>query len=305
MTIEPIRNGATVLEPTYGFRHLDPIPSTAELDSFYSTSYMELIDAGGRAPELRRLLREGPERESELAWIRSTLYADIEAMVRPDGRASGRGHRLIDIGAGTGDFIAFAGERGWDARGVEPSKLASERAKARGLAVFSGTLEEALAAYEGASYHALTMLNVLEHVPDAIGYVRQCRSLLAARGKIAIVVPNDFSAAQSAAARALGIEKKWWVAAPDHINYFTFESLERMLEGEGFDIVERSCNFPMELFLMMGDDYVSRPELGAECHRRRQKLEAAMPTELRRGLYRAFADHDLGRNCIVIGEKRA
>jgi SAM-dependent methyltransferase len=286
------------VDPTYGFRRLDPVPSPDELDAFYAREYMELVEAGGRAPEIRRLLASGPERDAELAWIQSTLYADLEAALA-DAGAHGR---LLDVGCGTGDFLDFVRSRGWAAQGVEPSGLASARARERGLDVFHGTLERFADGARG-SFGAVTLLNVLEHVPDPLGYVRTCRALLAPGGAIAIVVPNDFSEVQAAAAAALGIEKPWWVAAPDHINYFDFVSLERLLVGEGFALAGRTCNFPMELFLLMGDDYVSNPALGPACHARRKRLESGLPTELRRALYRGFAASGLGRNCVVFARR--
>lgn len=296
----PSHRARIAIDPSYGFRRLDPVPSPAELDAFYAERYMELIEAGGRAPEIRRLLAAGPERDAELAWITSTLYADVDAGLLDAAGARGR---LVDVGCGTGDFLDLARARGWEVQGVEPSGLASQRARDRGLDVFHGTLERFLDADAG-GFAALTLLNVLEHVPDPIGYVRHCRRLLAPRGAIAIVVPNDFSEIQAAAAAALGAETPWWIAAPDHINYFDFASLERLLAGEGFAIAGRTCNFPMELFLLMGDDYVGDPALGPACHARRKRLEAGLPVELRRALYRDFAAHGLGRNCVVFARRR-
>jgi SAM-dependent methyltransferase len=298
--VKPV-GARTAVDPTYGFRRLDPVPSTGELDAFYAKEYMELVEAGGRAPEIRRLLSAGPERDGELAWIQSTLYADVEAALS-DTAGHARGP-LLDVGCGTGDFLDFARSRGWTVQGVEPSGLASARARERGLDVYHGTLERFADAAPG-GFGALTMLNVLEHVPDPVAYVRTCRALLGSHGAIAIVVPNDFSEVQAAAAAALGIDQPWWVAAPDHINYFDFSSLERLLIGEGFALSGRTCNFPMELLLLMGDDYVSNPALGPACHARRKRLEAALPAELRRALYRGFAANGLGRNCVVFARRR-
>jgi hypothetical protein len=59
----------------------------------------------------------------------------------------------------------------------------------------------------------------------------------------------------------------------------------------------------MELFLLMGDDYVTNSQLGPACHARRKRLEAALPIELRRALYRSFASVGLGRNCVVIARR--
>ncbi|MBI5543557.1 MAG: class I SAM-dependent methyltransferase, partial [Deltaproteobacteria bacterium] len=285
----------------YGYKRLDPVPSPAELEAFYTGSYMELIEAGGRAPEIRRLLQGGPEREAELAWLRSTLYSDVELALAPGGGDRGL---LLDVGCGTGDFLDHARSMGWGAEGVEPSRLASERARERGFKVFTGTLEAYREQGARPEWDAVSLLNVLEHVPDPARYVHQCRELLRPEiGRLAVVVPNDFSEVQAAAAQALGTAKRWWVAAPDHINYFDFVSLERLLQGAGFQVEERTCTFPMELFLMMGDDYVTRPELGRECHARRRKLESAMPAELRRRLYRALASEGLGRNCVVVARR--
>lgn len=297
----PRHDAAFAVDARYGYRHLDPIPSAAELDAFYAGAYMELIEAGGRAPEIRRLLEGGPAREAELAWMGATLYADVEQAVRIDGVAG----RLLDVGCGTGDFLSHAASAGWSVRGIEPSRLASERARARGLDVFGGTLEAACGSHDGHGYDAVTMLNVLEHVPDPVTYVRQCRSFLRPGGSLAIVVPNDFTLLQEAARAAIGTDRRWWIAAPDHINYFDFDSLEALMRGEGFEVVERTCNFPMELFLLMGEDYVGQPERGPLCHERRKKMEAALPVETRRALYRRFAMAGMGRNCVVVGRRRS
>lgn len=298
----PSKTAKVVAHPEFGFRHLDPVPSQDELDAFYSGQYMELIEAGGRAPELRRLLQGGEERKAELEWLRSTLYADVD-----DALARGLGNRggvLLDVGCGTGDFLQYAREKGWRAEGIEPSKLACERARALGLEVFNQSFAAIASGTDRqASYDALVLLNVLEHVPDPVRWVEDCRALLKPKeGLLVAVVPNDFSALQAAAAQALQIEP-WWIAAPDHINYFDYSSLERLLQKKGFQIVERAGTFPMELFLLMGDDYVTHSELGRECHARRRRLESALPTEQRRAWYRKLAEQGMGRNCVVVAQK--
>lgn len=285
----------------FGFRHLDPVPSAEFLEQFYGQRYMELMDAGGRAPELRRLLQGGAERENELAWLRRSFYADIAHLL--DEAAPGRRGRVLDIGAGTGDFLGYLNEQGWRAEGLEPSKLAAERAKDEGLTVHHGTLEGFVAQGEQRRYQAVTMLNVLEHVPDPVAFLGLVRELLDPGGVLVLSVPNDFTPVQAAAVEALGL-RQWWVAVPDHINYFTYESLERTLEGTGYEVAGRTGTFPMELLLLLGCDYVSTPGLGPDAHQRRIAFEAALPQDLRRSLYSALANCGIGRHCIVSARQR-
>ena len=66
-------------------------------------------------------------------------------------------------------------------------------------------------------------------------------------------------------------------------------------------------SFPMEAFLMMGEDYTGDPVLGRACHNRRKKFdlafEAAGLKETRRAFYRALAEAGLGREAVVIAVK--
>ncbi len=99
----------------------------------------------------------------------------------------------------------------------------------------------------------------------------------------------------------------WWVAPPHHLNYFNFDSLTRLLARSGFVAKARATSFPMEAFLMMGENYVNDPALGRACHNRRKKFdlafEAAGLKETRRGFYRALAELGIGREAVVIAVK--
>jgi hypothetical protein len=85
----------------------------------------------------------------------------------------------------------------------------------------------------------------------------------------------------------------WWVAPPHHLNYFDFDSLSALVERLGFTVAERTTSFPMEAFLMMGDDYTKDAVLGRACHNRRKRFdlafEAAGLKKVRHAFYRALA----------------
>lgn len=297
------RLDTTVIDdPDLGYRHLDPLPGGDDLDDFYQSAYLDMIRSGQRFPESRRLLSTGHEAESERSWLRATLYADIlDALVDhvPPGSRS-----LIDIGAGIGEFVASAADAGWSALGIEPSREAVDFAEAKGRPVVCATLEGYLEA-DGrpTSPGAAVLTNVLEHVLHPADLLRTIRGMLPTGGMLVIRVPNDFNPLQEMARAALGHDP-WWIAAPDHVNYFDHASLRRVVESAGFETVDQWGDFPMELFLLMGDDYVADRALGAVCHARRQRLELRMDAAARRAFGRSLVPLGWGRNTIIVARAR-
>jgi SAM-dependent methyltransferase len=195
--------------------------------------------------------------------------------------------------------------RGWLAQGIEPSRQAAAHARGLGASVTEGFFNTDSATTLG-RFDAVHLNNVLEHIPDPAHLIQLAHGLLEPGGLICINVPNDFSPMQIAAMGAAGT-KDWWVAPPHHLNYFDFESLTALLARLGFEPKARTTSFPMEAFLMMGENYVGDPALGRACHNRRKKFDLAFETaglkESRRAFYRALAEAGLGREAVVIAVK--
>jgi len=291
-----------IQDPVYGYRRLDPVPRDEEITKFYRSQYYELIREGGRAPELRRLMAGGEEAERERKWLRTGLYSDICFVLNQYAASK----RVLDVGCGTGEFLSFLIGNGFDAVGIEPSLEAAELAKSQGLTVSHSTLEEFVEHCRSqgiGSFDAVTLLNVLEHVPNPVEIVELIKKILSLGGIMCIRVPNDFSEIQLAAKKQLD-KDAWWIAIPDHINYFDFHSLHTLLERLKFEVIYSQGEFPMELFLLMGDDYVGNPEVGSRCHQKRIRFEAAISGELRRRIYKALAEVGVGRDCLVFGRLR-
>jgi 2-polyprenyl-3-methyl-5-hydroxy-6-metoxy-1,4-benzoquinol methylase len=290
--------GFRVIEDaTYGFRRLDPIPPEAELSEFYESRYYDLLRKGNRAPELRRLMEGGDLAAKELQWLRQGLYTDIVNVL--DGIAPGR--RLLEVGCGTGDFLRFAQDHGFSGVGTEPALEAAQRAVSKGLTVHGMTLDKFVAQSQ-AKFDVVVMINVLEHVPDAVRTIQQCRQLLGPAGILSIRVPNDFTEIQAAAREKIGADP-WWIAVPDHINYFNFASLRQTLDLLGFETVYAQGDFPMEMFLLMGENYIGNPDVGSRCHARRVQFDLGLQPELRRKIYAALGSANVGRDCLVFGKR--
>jgi 2-polyprenyl-3-methyl-5-hydroxy-6-metoxy-1,4-benzoquinol methylase len=292
--------GFRVIEdPTYGFRRLEPIPPEAEVSEFYESRYYDLLRKGNRAPEIARLMEGGDVAAKELQWLRGGLYTDILSVL--EGAAPGR--RLLEVGCGTGDFVAFSQEHGFRSVGTEPSFEAAQRATSQGLTVHNMTLEKFVAHSGIAKFDVVVMINVLEHVPDPVRTLQECKQVLIPGGILCVRVPNDFTEMQAAAREKTGGDP-WWVAVPDHINYFNFASLKQTLDRIGFDTVYAQGDFPMEMFLLMGENYVGNPEIGGQCHARRVQFDLGLQPELRRKIYSALGKADVGRACLVFGKRR-
>jgi 2-polyprenyl-3-methyl-5-hydroxy-6-metoxy-1,4-benzoquinol methylase/RimJ/RimL family protein N-acetyltransferase len=285
-----------VVDPVYGHRRLEPAPGSAELERYYQSRYYHRIRKDGRAAGLERLLGDGPEAERERDWLRGTLYGDIAETLG----ASAPGARVLDVGCGTGDLVAALAAAGLDAQGIEPSEEAAGAGRRRGLRIHAQDLNEF--ATRGERFDALTLINVLEHVPDPAQLLGQIAALLHPQGVLCVQVPNDFSRLQTIAQRFLA-KPPWWIAVPDHVSYFDFASLAAFLSGHGFEPFDVQADFPMELFLLLGEDYVDDPELGRACHARRVELETAIPRQERRALYRQLARAGVGRNCLVFARR--
>ncbi len=275
-----------------GFKHVDPLPSPEELERLYDEDYYS-----NEKPLYIEHYRE------DLDWWRIVYRERLETL--EDALGAGR-RRLLDVGSGPGFFLQLAGERGWETLGIEPSRQAALHSREElGLQVVEAFLDERTAAELG-TFDALHLCNVLEHVPDPAGLLSLARSVLAPEGVLLAIVPNDYNPLQTALREHAGFAP-WWVAPPHHLNYFDTESLPALVRRAGFEVLERETTFPMELFLLMGEDYVGDDELGRACHGRRKALERTLDTAglggVKRSVYQALAAVGIGREIQVLGRR--
>jgi len=287
-----------VIDPQYGYRHLEPLPTSEELERFYVEKYFsDIAKSNTRALGIKRLMKEDDEKQFELNWLSATRWRDIFDILNQN-LSDGQKRSLLDVGCGLGHFGQYMAQAGYRVSGIEPSRYAQEVARSFGINIYSA-IEDCLQA--GQYFDAITLLYVLEHIPDPVDMLKKVQKLMKKDSLLVIMVPNDFSTLQVSACNKLGLAP-WWIAIPDHINYFNFESIVKLVEQLGFQVIEIYGDFPMEMFLLFGDVYVGNPELGSLCHKKRVSFELALAPEVRRDIYRTFAKAGIGRSCLLFAK---
>lgn len=201
-----------------GVRLLDPPPSAASISAIYADGYFRNDDpmAQGYTDYL-----------GEEANHRATFRRRIRALPPP-----ARSRRLLDVGAAAGFFVAEAASAGWSAVGLEPNPTMVAHARtALGLEVSEGTLESAT--LSPGSFEAVTLWEVIEHIPAPREMVGAIFELLEPGGFLALSTPD----AGSRVARIAGRRWLGWRKVPEHLYFFDRSSLRRLLTSVGFDIV--------------------------------------------------------------------
>jgi glycosyltransferase involved in cell wall biosynthesis/SAM-dependent methyltransferase len=143
--------------------------------------------------------------------------------------ALARGSRVLDIGAGRGRLVAALRGAGFEAAGIEPSKLSTSIAVGRGLPVERARIDE----HTDDGLDAAVLWHVLEHLDDPVAVLRRLRSWLRPGGLLLVGVPN----VQSLQARIGG--RAWLhLDAPRHRIHLNPDSLALVLERSGFEVDE-------------------------------------------------------------------
>lgn len=260
-----------------GFYHVDPYPDAVLLSEYYRQ--YEMPTAQANLAETARLLAKN---------------VDADATV-------------IDIGCGDGAFLKEMHALGFEKLIGFDQSPGLERASELGFGTFyrSG-VEEFLASAEAGGQSpgdAIVMVNVLEHVPEPLNLLRRLHAILDIGGTLCITVPNDFSPLQRAFLKAKGHEP-WFVWLPDHLNYFSFDTLRTALSSCGFEVIDQSALYPLELYLLQDLDYIADPALGPIAHKRRvtfeENMKSAGMTDVLDHFYRTLAAGGYGRDVMVV-----
>lgn len=177
-----------------------------------------------------RINRAYSQRKSTDACImrRMRLRASRSQLELVDQRILHRnGLNLLDVGCGEGFFLSNASRAGYSVRGIELSEDAAEYARREfGLDVEAKPFEELH--LPESQFDAVTLWQVLEHVPHPLAILREAHRILKPGGLLAVSTPDI----GGAPARILG--RRWWNIRMVHINQFTTHTMTTLLRKAGF-----------------------------------------------------------------------
>ncbi|MGC4099875.1 class I SAM-dependent methyltransferase [Ferruginibacter sp.] len=190
-------------------RFTQDIPEQNEIGAYYqSDNYISHSDT-----------KKGFVNSLYHAVRKRTLNKKKELVCREVGMSKGE---ILDIGCGTGAFLNTMKAAGWSITALEPDDTA--RQKAKELYGIEAMPPQQLFHLPAATYNAITMWHVLEHVHELHAYIKQLAALIKPDGKVFIAVPNYTS-------KDAEIYGAGWAAydVPRHLYHFSPASMQKLL----------------------------------------------------------------------------
>jgi 2-polyprenyl-3-methyl-5-hydroxy-6-metoxy-1,4-benzoquinol methylase len=163
--------------------------------------------------------------------------------------------KILDVGCGTGYFLAEAKKAGWITTGIEPNETARCNAEQKNLIVYSNleqiSLEE--------KFNIITLFHVLEHIHDLRKTTKKLIKLLDKEGLLFIAVPNYHSYDSTHYG-------EHWASldVPRHLYHFTPESIQKLAKIFDLEIVKQEpMVFDSYYVSMLSEQYRSATGLKA------------------------------------------
>lgn len=210
-----------------GMIYLNPRPAEAMSGRYYQhEAYLPFASLAARPTATQKLYDS--LRQINLRWKRRLL-----------SHFSSRGV-LLDVGCGTGEFLAFMRASGWQVRGLERDPAAADWGRRNfQLDIATGSVQDLKT---GSPCDVITLWHVLEHLYSPQAALLHLRDQLAENGVLIIAAPHI----ESLDARVYGRD---WIAldVPRHVNHFTLPALRRLAEACGYHV--RACRqLPLDAF---------------------------------------------------------
>ena len=142
--------------------------------------------------------------------------------------------KLLDIGAGQGEFATFMREKGWNVVIQDTNKDINQKNNPHGY----NFVQELKQINESESFNVITLWHSLEHIHNVKDLYHQINRLLAPGGVLLIAVPN----LQAPERKSFGVK---WAAfdAPRHLYHFHPDSIKKLCIKYNFKIIRKFSLF--------------------------------------------------------------
>jgi len=288
---DQVRSDMRLRRHELGFLELINKPTREELSEYYEKNYYQ-NDAGSYRKSYSELERS----------VISLRIAQREHQIRVF-RGGGTPGSLLDVGCGEGFVLSHFSKLGWSVTGLDFSKAGVERMNPDYTNhVLQGDVFELLNRQIESTkkYDVVWLGNVLEHVLDPVELLCSLRQLTLGNGLLIVTVPNDGNAYHEYLYQQRLIPTRWWVAIPDHISYFTADSLRCIVEKTGWDCLTVHGDFPIDWFLANEvANFLTDKSRGSAAHDARIRIEyliAQAGLDKANRFYESMAEVGLGRN---------
>lgn len=194
-------------------------PGPDELEEIYRQSYLK-----------EKIYQDSTNQESGEYATQSYANYLRQNLINSSGR-------LLDYGAGSGALVSILRSIGVNAEGVEFSESARDYClNHRGF-----SLKKSLRGVPDGYFHVVSMIEVIEHLTDLNGTLREIHRVLAPGGKLVVATPSRHGL------RAR-IERGYWREAKKKFHLFLFDwrSLHFHLQHAGFVDVKRNHLSPLQ-----------------------------------------------------------
>lgn len=140
------------------------------------------------------------------------------------------GNKILDVGCGTGEFLAYFKHKGWQTFGIEPSAYPREY----GIKNFQLDVkdESGLSDFSSGNFDVITMWHVLEHVWDINDRIFQLLKILKNDGLLVFALPNSES-------WDCKHYNSYWAAwdVPRHLSHFSTSTFQKLMAHHNLDII--------------------------------------------------------------------
>lgn len=252
-----------IIKTKYGYFSIKNMPTEEELQRHYAEEYYQ--------HESMQYSYKYSDDELEYFENRSKIaeYLFNKYSIKEN-------NEILEVGAGEGFFASYFFKNNWNVTTLDYSDFGIKTHNKELLeTLIKGDVFNSLdkLALQNKKYDFINLSNILEHVINPLVLLEKLKLLLTEKSVLRISVPNDYSEFQN-----FLLEKKYtlnsWLCPPDHLHYFTFETLRNLLISLNYKVDLLMGEFPIELYLTNEvSNYNKNKEVGKFAHKSRVEVD--------------------------------